>query len=379
MRRWVSYLLFGCVLLVLWSSLLEKQFGLLPEKPLKGDVQKAERPELSARSWYEGAFQDTFGTFLNDHLGGHAWLIRIRNQYYFSVFNEAKANAIVPAKNGVLLDQAYVDAFYGKDFAGETFLTSRLESWKRVQHGLDSVGVKAFLCFAPGKASYFEEAFTDQLRDTHEPTTNYRFIKNWGEANGLRMLDLKALFHSWQDTSRYPLFPKGGIHWSDYAVAHVCDTLRGYVHSLTERPLPEFWFDIELSDTARGGDNDIADGMNLIWTPKHERLAYPIRYFGQDSTIAPTHLLAISDSYYYGLVNSGFTDRVCSYGGFWYYFRQAEPASHFCSTKVEELDLLSELKKQDVVMLMMTEPQLARFGWGAPERLEKVLYPETVK
>ena len=244
-----------------------------------------------------------------------------------------------------------------------------------MQHGLDSIGVKAFMALAPGKGSFFEDDLSDFLRSEHQPMTNYQFIKDWGVANGIRLFDIKSVYHSWSDTSEFPLFPKGGIHWSEYGAALVCDTLRGYIQSITGRPLQKFWYDIEVSDTARGADNDIADGMNLLFTPKHERLAYPIRYFGEDPTLTPTNFLVIADSYYYMLMHSGFGDRVCSYGGFWFYFKDAQPHWNFTSSSVDDLNILEELKKQDVLMLMMTEPQMKRLGWGSIERLEELLYP----
>lgn len=364
------------VLATISLPILQENIEFLPAWPLDGSYQSATEPEFKWNDWFEGSFQNAEEAWLNEQIGGREYLVRLRNQYYFSVFGMAMANGVSPAKDGVLLDVGYVDAFYGKDFAGEEVLADKLASWKRVEHGLDSVGVKAFLALAPGKGSFFEEQFSDFLKDTHRPMTNYKFIADYAQKNNIRLLDLKKLYHTWNDTSRYPLFPKGGIHWSEYGAAHVCDTLRGYIQSLTGRPLQKFWFDIEVSDTARGDDNDIARGMNLLFRPKYERLAYPIRYFGEDSTIVPTKFLVIADSYYYAIMRSGFADRVCSYGGFWFYFRETQPGGIFPSSNVEELDILEEIKKQDVLMLMMTEPQMQRFGWGSVETLEELLYPE---
>ncbi|MCF8277277.1 MAG: hypothetical protein K9J17_11135 [Flavobacteriales bacterium] len=373
----LKYLLFALVLASLSLPLLQRNFRFIPAWPLDGSFQSASEPEFDWNDWFDGNFQSAEETWLNEQIGAREYLVRLRNQYYFDVFDMAMANGVSPGKDGVLLDVGYVDAFYGKDFAGEDVLTDKLLRWKHVQRGLDSVGVKAFLALAPGKGSFFEDKFSDFLKDEHRPITNYEFIADFALGNDIRLLDLKKLYHSWNDTSRFPLFPKGGIHWSEYGVAHVCDTLRGYIQSLTGRPLQKFWYDIEISDTARGGDNDIAVGMNLLFTPNHEKLAYPIRYFGEDSTITPTKFIVIADSYYYGIMRSGFGDRVCSYGGFWFYFKDAQPSHVFPTSNVEELDILEELKKQDVLMLMMTEPQMQRFGWGSVEKLEELLYPKT--
>lgn len=375
MTKAFKYLLFAMAMATIWAPMANDLFEYLPSWSLNGSFEVLEKPKFKWDEWREGSYQPKEEAWLNQEMGGREYLVRLRNQYYFSVFNEAKANGVSPAKDGVLLDTEYVAAFYGTDFAGEEFLTEKLRKWKRVQHGLDSLGIKAILCLAPGKGSFYEDQFSDFLKDKHQRMTNYQFIRNWGSENELRILDLKKCYHNWNDTASYPLFPKGGIHWSEYGIALVCDTLRGYIQSVTGRPLQKFWYDLEISDTARGGDNDIAVGMNLLFTPNKERLAYPIRYFGEDPGIQPTKLLTIADSYYYGIVYSGFCDRICSFGGFWYYFRETYPSEIFSGRNVDDLNILEELKKQHVLMLMMTEPQLKRLGWGSIERLEELLYP----
>lgn len=377
LTKGLKYLLLMAVLAIMLVPLVEENYTILPDLELDGAFEIEPEPTLSIEDWKSSDFQSDYEAYLNDNLSARDLLVRLRNQYYFSIFDEAKANAIVIGKEGVLLDNGYVEAFYGTDFAGDEYLIERLEKWRRIQRGLDSLGVKAFLALAPGKASFFEDQFPDRLRSEHQPNTNYRFIKDWSQTNDLRILDLKKVYHAWNDTSRYPLFPKGGIHWSEYGVAHVMDTLRGYIQGLTGNALPKFWFTIELSDTARGIDNDIARGMNLLFTPKEEKLAYPIRYFEENDTLAPTNFLVIGDSYYYNLMYSGFANRICSYGGFWYYFRTADPPEAWVDQKVENLNILEELKKQHVLMLMMTEPQLKNFGWDAIDKLEEVLYPAT--
>ena len=365
------------VMLTLWLPHLNSVKPFLPDMPLEGSYDKAARPEFTSETWFEGTFQSNAEKWLNENFSTRDLLIRLRNQYYYSVFRIAMANGVAIGKEGVLFEQGYIDAFYGKDFAGEEFLSDKLTRWKRVEKGLDSIGVKAFLALAPGKASYFEDSFSERIKDYHRPLTNYQFIEQHCNVHGIRCLDLKKLFHLWNDTSQYPLFPKYGTHWSFYGAAHAIDTVRGYIQHMTNRRLPEFSFDIEMSDEARDTDNDIGRGMNLLFIPKKERLAYPIRYFSVDSTLEPTKLLVIADSYYYTFITSGFADRVVSYGGFWFYFKVAEPHHMFSSSVVEELNILEELKKQDAVMLMMTEPQLGRFGWGAVEKLEEVLYPKS--
>lgn len=376
MRKLATYPLFLVVIVLLWISIADSQHEFILEPPLKGAIQEVKKPTFSLGTWFEGTYQDSAEKWLNDNIGGRNFLIRLRNQVYFDVFKIAKANGVIVGKNGVLFEKDYIEAFYGRDFQGEEYLTDKLTRWKHVQQGLDSIGVKAFLALAPGKAGFFEDAIPDRMRGESGQMTNYRFVTDWAQQNDLNLLDFQQLYHLWEDTSQYPLYTKGGIHWTEASVAYVCDTLRGYVQNLTGRPLQTFGYYFQFSDKPRGSDNDIADGMNLLVTPMERGLPYPRRQFGTDSTIAPTHFLAIGDSYYFTIFYSGCADRLFTPGGFWFYFREGHPRDSFGYGPVTELDILAELKKQDVVMLLMTEPTLKRFGWGSVEKLEELLYPK---
>ena len=148
-----KYLLFALVLATLWAPLGNDVFEYLKPWPLNGSFEVLQKPTFKWNEWWEGSYQPKEEAWLNQEMGGRTYLIRLRNQYYFSVFNMAMANGVSPCENGVLLDVGYVDAFYGKDFAGDQFLTDKLVRWKRVQHGLDSIGVKAFM--ATGKRKLF--------------------------------------------------------------------------------------------------------------------------------------------------------------------------------------------------------------------------------
>jgi hypothetical protein len=126
-----------------------------------------------------------------------------------------------------------------------------------------------------------------------------------------------------------------------------------------------FPFEIETDITPRGTDNDIERGMNLLFPTPRDVMAYPVPRYSEDA-YRPS-VLAIGDSYYWNLFHNGFSDRMCRRGGFWYYFREAHPQELYGHRAVNQLDLRAEVLASEVLLLMMTEPQLPRLGWGSAE------------
>ena len=129
MKKMVKHLLFSLALAVLWIPMGNEILDYLPKRPLHGSFELIEEPEFIWSDWFEGSFQPKKEEWLNQEMPGRDLLVRLRNQYYFSVFQEAKANGVSPGRNGVLLDVEYVAAFYGTDFKGEEFLGDKLRRW----------------------------------------------------------------------------------------------------------------------------------------------------------------------------------------------------------------------------------------------------------
>jgi len=370
MESVLKNLFFLLLLLGLSLPLVQSRFSLVEEWPLHGHSDPAPAPKLTVDSVFSGEFADSFEPYLQENTGFRGHLIRLRNQIFYSVFRIAKANAVVVGKDDMLLDSEYISAYYGTDFVGEELLSEKLRMWKELQDTLLAHGTHAVLVFAPGKASYFPEYFPDRFLREPAPWTNYAFARKLADSLGVTCFDLKAYFHAMEDTSSLPLFTRGGIHWSEYGAVLAQMRLGRQLENLLGKQMDDFGLRIDLDTEPRGTDNDIELGMNLLYELPRDTLAYCVPLYAD--TFYKPKVLAIGDSYYWNLFLNGFRDRLCSHGGFWYYFREAHPDVVFGHRPVDELDLREEVLKNEVLMLMMTEPQLPRFGWGSIESLHEV-------
>jgi hypothetical protein len=367
MAKGLKYILLTVLLILLSLPLVQQLTGVFEEWPLDGYTEQVTTPDLTAEQVLSGSFMADIERFAQQEIGLRSYLVRLHNQIYYSLFNIAKANNVVVCRDGMLLDADYIDAYYGDDLLGEEVILSWLSKWKRLQDTLDVYGTKAVLVFAPGKASYFPEFFPKRMRQQVGSPTNYEVMQRFSDSLGVRFIDLKAYFHEIMDTATYPLFTLGGIHWSEYGAVLAQMQLGRELGAMLGRELDVLPFGTETDIQPRGTDNDIERGMNLLMSTPRQVMAYPVPRYSKDA-FRPS-LLAIGDSYYWNLFHNGFSDRMCRRGGFWYYFREAHPQELYGHLAVNELDLRQEVLANDVLLLMMTEPQLQRMGWGSVEAL----------
>jgi hypothetical protein len=370
MIAWKKHLLFAFLMVLLWLPMAQQRWILVDEWPLKGHAEPIPKAVFTLEGLVSGEFTKAFENKLPDHVGFRGHLVRLRNQFYYTLFRIAKANSVVVGKDEVLLDGKYIDAYYGADFAGKDFHLEKMLMWKELQDTLLKHGTHAVLVFAPGKASFFPDDIPDHLVRAKASVTNYAYLKHLSDSLGVTTVDLKAHFHAMADTSKYPLFTRGGIHWSEYGATLAQVQLGKELGALLDCPLDSISLRIELDSNPRGTDNDVELGMNLLFKLPQDTLAYAIPTYSKTGH-APT-LLAIGDSYYWNLFLNGFRDRLCRHGGFWYYFREMHPAEVFGHKTNEQINLRNEVLKNEVLMLLMTEPQLPRFGWGSIETLHGV-------
>ncbi|MBC8084518.1 MAG: hypothetical protein H7Z21_15075, partial [Hymenobacter sp.] len=173
-----------------------------------------------------------------------------------------------------------------------------------------------------------------------------------------------ALFRSRKDTSAFPLFPRGGTHWSGYGLKIAGDTLVRYIEHRLGYDMRDFQRRPgEVLTEPRGTDDDIAKTLNLIWAPPAYRMMYPtIEYAPLKPSQHRPNMLLIGDSFCWGFVDpfmSESFDRQRS--RFWYYDSEvAWPENRPEGTSVAALDRRQQYLDRDVVLVMFTEYGLFR-------------------
>ena len=362
---------FFCLLFILPN--IQEKLELFTFKPLKGDFVPAAEPVFTIKSWKHLSFQKEYERYINDHIGLRPFIIRAYNQIYYSVFNMAKTRDILIGKNGCLYERNYVEEYLGIKFKGRDGIRKEMQRAKYLQDTLKKKGIDFIIVFAPGKASFFPDDFPSPYNRMKKNISNYECYTQTCRSLGVNFLDLNSYFVSLKPTAKYPLMSPPGIHWTYYGMTIAVDTLIHTFEKMRNIDMPEMiTAKIDLPDTARDTDCDVAEGMNLLFPLPHPQYAYPILRFNCTPEKIKPKMLTVGDSYYWTIFGNGITHQLFSDGAFWFYNRECHPMDNSGMKPVSSLNLQQEVEKQDIIMLISTETNLSNFSFGFIDNLYRI-------
>jgi hypothetical protein len=363
MQRVARNIVFVIILLLVLLPPAQRIFNLIGCPPLKGAVELTPKPAFSLPAWFSGNWQQEAEKYLNQHSGFYPHLIRVGNQVSYSLFDEARARGVVVGREGYLFEVNYVKAYQGVDFPGGDTLADQLKKLKLIQDSLQARNIDIFTILMPGKASFYPEYIPGYLRAAPSQTTKKAFARI-SEELGLRVLDLHAYFNSIKGSSKYPLFPKLGIHWTYYGELLAADTIVRYIEKLRGTDLPDIIIDsIIISDTAAQRDKDIAEGMNLMFDIPSERLAYPQYTINEQGKDKP-RVFVIADSFFWNMYHTYLGHQLFTFTGFWYYFRELYSKYDQLSPQGRRPRAHEAISNNDIIILSCSDASLGKLFWG---------------
>lgn len=356
------------IMLMLALPFIQERMQLIPEKPLKGAITEMGRPKLTLKTWFDASFQESYDDYLEQSIGFRSTLIRINNQIAYSLLDTALANGVVIGKNNCLYEINYIRAYEGTDFVGHAAIREQVAKARWLQDKLAETNQHFLVVFAPGKGSYFPEYIPDKYRVRKPGTmvnTNYDVYAQYLKDAGVNFIDFNRWFRQMKDTTTYPLYSKTGIHWSLYGVALSVDSLVRKMEQMAGIDMVDFgWNGIELDDNPRDTDNDIANGMNLLFPIRTGTMAYPRLTFNDPPEKVKPNVIVVGDSYYWNIMGSGISARLFGENNFWYYNREAHNPAFAEPKQISSLDILEEIKRQQFVILLFTDANLYKFPSG---------------
>lgn len=358
----IRKVLFVLMLLMLVLPYLQDVLYLVKLTPLRGALTTNEKSNFSFGKWFSGEYQEKQEQYVNENFGLRNLFIRINNQIAFSLFNKAKANGVIIGKNDYLYEEGYIKAYYGSDYIGTDSINNRIQKLKYIQDTLQKLHKDLIIVFAAGKGSFYPEYFPNDMKSKRS-ITNLQKHTELAQKYSLNYINFNSYFVKNKQTSKYPLYPKYGIHWSTYGMCIAADSIIHYIEQKRKIDMPSIYWDKIDIDEPRESDYDIADGMNLKCKLKSFKMGYPQIKYESDSLKVKPSVLVISDSFYWGLFNFGITNTF-SKSQFWYYNEQIYPESYNSPLNTKDVNLKDEINKYDVIIIMATEVTLPKLGWG---------------
>jgi hypothetical protein len=360
----IKKILFAGIIVFLFVFRIQGKFKIFEKGYLNGYYVNTAAPELTVDGWFSADYQAKKQLYIEENIGFRNYLIRLNNQFAYSIFGVARANGVVIGKEKYLFEEQYIRSYLGTDFVGEEVIAEKVKKLEFVTQQLKLEGIDLINVIAPGKGFYYPEYIPNSRLREKQDTTNYERYLNALQQKNLLTIDVNGWFLKMKDTATYPLYPKGGTHWSHYGEMIVADSISRFIADVRNTPLPKIVIEsVEWSDTSRYADNDIELGMNLLFHLKPNRMAYPKFWFDKTGVDQKTRVLTIGDSYYWGMYGHEVTDYVFSNSQFWYYNNLVYQPG-FDERKLSDMNKMNELRTHQVVMLLFTEGNLPHFAYG---------------
>jgi hypothetical protein len=368
---------FILLMLILIAPAIQQQTGLFRMKELRGQEDPAAFPRFSVKTWFNDQFQVQVNKACDENAGFRPLLIRLKNQLEFTLFNKANAVGVVSGKKRVLFEKDYIRSYTGRDFLGEYYWNQKFNRLKMVSDTLSKLGVTLAIVLEPGKASYFPEHIPGRFTRFVSDNSNYKSILQKSAEKDIPLLNLNRFFQEKKPVAEFPLFPKGGTHWSTGGMVLAADTLLEFIQDKLKMPVPDLIIDkIFYPDTLRDTDGDVVEILNLLVPPRHFRMGYPeFRIEAGDSARRP-RVLAISDSYFFNILGAKIPARAFGNEAFWYYNKTIYPDTWSSPTDTSSVNIPETVESMDMVMIMVTERFYHRFDWDFTDILYLHYYPK---
>jgi len=372
-KKTVPIILLSILLALFVLHFTQYQFNWIKLKPLHGYYVESEKNKFSLKNWFEGTFQEKGDQYFIDHFGFRSFFVRLNHQWRYCLFNIIKARNVVIGKENYLYEEHYIKTCYGNDFMGEEHIEKQMYKLKMVQAALDKMGKTIIAVFTPGKGAFYPEYIPDRYHK-EKGKTNIEYYQYYAEKYGINCIDFHCYFIEYKAKSPYPLFPQYGIHWSYYGYCIAADSMTRYIEKIRNISMPHiYWENITVSQP-RFDDNDISKALNLLFPPRAIELAYPEVKLESDSGKTKPALMAVADSFFWGIYNLGWTN-LFSFDQFWYYNENIYPDYSSSQLTTKDIDLKDEIQKFDVIIILCTDGNLWNFGWNFIENCYEVFYP----
>ena len=362
--------------IVLTLPAVEQKFHFIKVAPLKGGYKDAVDSVFRLQSWLSGAFQAQREKYLNDGVGFRPDLVRLTNQIDFSLFDICHTAWTVKGKDQYLFQWPYINAYNGSDFSGRQVILERCVKMRALQDTFAKMGKSFILAYLPSKASSYPEYFPDDRVVKHPGPTNYAVYRHIADSLGINQIDLDAWFVSMKNTSKEPLYSKQGIHWTTYGAILGGDSLTRYMEHLrgihVQHPR---WEKMVHSDSLRGGDDDVAAELNLVFPEAHETLAYPVIEDVPNDTGKKINAIYIGDSYAHKMIEFGIVYKMNNQCEYWGYFDEIHDINGHQYSTINTYDWIGALKRTDCIVLSYTLFNFYHLGDGFIEHAYDYYFP----
>lgn len=368
-----------CLLFIaLFAIALQTATHLVPERRVYGVEIENLLPKFTVHDFINAIYQEGIERYVAQRIGFRGNVVRLENQINFTFFKEISSSyptKIILGKENILFESPYIATFNKLDVITPGDMEKQVERLKRLQDKLRDRGIIFLFIVTPNKASIYPEYIPDQyiLKSNRTIKSNYDNLISLLPKYKILYLDGHAYFVSLKEHLDYPLFCKGGTHWSNYAAFLFLQTIIDTLENKTNKNLIKLISkNIELTDKARSADDDLATLTNVYFKKSFSDKEYVYPIIEADPDIQKKFrpkVLDVGGSFLFNLhyyldENKWYRERTCY---FYYSTNYHYPDNTLTPVNKDKSSLAKTISSSDIVILEANEQGLVNIGCGFVE------------
>jgi hypothetical protein len=239
-------------------------------RPSLTGVTEHVAPDWSFSGFLNGRLQAAVTAKFSEAIPIRSFLVRLNNQFAFSLFGEVNVPGIKIGAKGQLVDGDLGEYCARQESLAETLANKMIPILLDIQSFYRSRGAGFLYVITPSKAAHLPEYFVDRVDCPSTALARTEMIPDYAERlriAGVTILDAATLVHGLKGSYPVELFPQGGIHWNSLGTALASlEMLRTINAQAGHEILSPFEFDYTMA-RPMAADRDLADLINVMFPP----------------------------------------------------------------------------------------------------------------
>ena len=350
--------LFVLTVMLLALPAVQQQGKLFKFEPLHGVSETVSRPELTVKSFVNGAYQTQEDQYLSENIGFREPMIRYYNQLTWSLFRKTHNKTLFINDDNWIFNDYSVKQYYGQsvydfadsDEASVNKMNHDVNLLYQFQTLMNEYGVSFFVCLAPEKGMVYAEQVPKMEFDRPTCVRAIDYYPPLFDSLSINYINFSDYFLQIKDTVSYPLYLKTSSHWSNLSATYMADTLFHYMESISGLNLHNPSYGQPYFAPTRVPDADLEYLLNLVFPFDSSENQYVDVTLDNDSTAVTPIWLIVGDSYFWNwqyCLPLGQIFKTCHY---WYYNNTIYNDS--MHNHVSQADILRELLSTDIVTIL---------------------------
>lgn len=370
MKNKICYILAFITLAFFAVIFIQGKAHIFKPKELNGVYYTPKAPEFTFESYCDGSMQKSIDDYLRYNFGFREVFIRFYNQYIWDFYKKALNKTIIVGKDNWLYGSNDVENYH--ESAMYNYTSDRNEMAKKlsleasrmykVQKILKEYGIFLFMTIEPGKSFVFPEFLPENDKYKRKPFHAIEFYRQAFDSLNVNYIDLNQWFINQKGKTKYPLFPKSGLHWSHVASVYAFDTIVKYIEHENDMNLNNYSVVGIHPCEPEKPDDDIEKLLNLMRPIKGNVYYKAETEFTEDSTVVTPKYLVVGDSYNWNILKSVPIGGIFEKSPYWYY--NSSLFHHEKYKSLDEFDYLDEILRYKIINLAYSPAQLFVFSNG---------------